>query len=207
MSGARLGRSSRSGSGVVVVRRRSLAVGLVTAQALLLAGASRSARAARSTLRSPRRRSSCAASLLAGAAPLPRPAHARGAARARRRRAARARRPRPSALALALIWLSRRSASTRPAAERGDARARRDRARRPPRRGARRSSRCSGSCSSRTGSRSPRSRCRARSSLAIELGVAFDLLLIAVVAGVFHERIFAEFGAGDTAALRSLRDS
>ena len=45
------------------------------------------------------------------------------------------------------------------------------------------------------------------SSLAIELGVAIDLLLIAVVAGVFHERIFAEFGAGDAAALRSLRDS
>ena len=44
------------------------------------------------------------------------------------------------------------------------------------------------------------------SSLAIELGVAFDLTLIAVVAAVFHERIFAEFGAGDSAALRSLRD-
>jgi hydrogenase-4 component E len=45
------------------------------------------------------------------------------------------------------------------------------------------------------------------SSLAIEVGVAVDLLLIAVVAGVFHERIFAEFGAGDSAALRSLRDN
>ena len=45
------------------------------------------------------------------------------------------------------------------------------------------------------------------SSLAIEIGVAVDLLLIAIVAGVFHERIFAEFGAADTAALRSLRDS
>jgi hydrogenase-4 component E len=44
-------------------------------------------------------------------------------------------------------------------------------------------------------------------SLAVELGVAIDLLLIAVVAGVFHERIFAEFGAGDSAALRSLRDN
>jgi hydrogenase-4 component E len=43
-------------------------------------------------------------------------------------------------------------------------------------------------------------------SLAVELGVAIDLLLIAVVAGVFHERIFAEFGAGDSAVLRSLRD-
>ena len=44
------------------------------------------------------------------------------------------------------------------------------------------------------------------SSLAIELGVALDLTLIALVAAVFHERIFAEFGAGDSAALRSLRD-
>ena len=44
------------------------------------------------------------------------------------------------------------------------------------------------------------------SSVAIELGVAFDLTLVAVVAAVFHERIFAEFGAGDFAALRSLRD-
>lgn len=44
------------------------------------------------------------------------------------------------------------------------------------------------------------------SSLAIEIGVAVDLLLIALVAGVFHERIFAEFGAGDSAALRSLHD-
>jgi len=43
-------------------------------------------------------------------------------------------------------------------------------------------------------------------SLAIELGVALDLILVALVAGVFHERIFAEFGAGDTAALRALRD-
>jgi hydrogenase-4 membrane subunit HyfE len=43
-------------------------------------------------------------------------------------------------------------------------------------------------------------------SLAIELGVAFDLMLVALVAAVFHERIFAEFGAGDTAALRTLRD-
>jgi hydrogenase-4 component E len=44
------------------------------------------------------------------------------------------------------------------------------------------------------------------SSFAIELGVAFDLTLIALVATVFHERIFAEFGAGDSAALRTLRD-
>jgi len=44
------------------------------------------------------------------------------------------------------------------------------------------------------------------SSLVIEVGVAFDLTLVALVAAVFHERIFAEFGAGDTAALRALRD-
>lgn len=44
------------------------------------------------------------------------------------------------------------------------------------------------------------------SSLAIELGVALDLTLVALVAAVFHERIFAEFGAGDSAALRGLRD-
>jgi hydrogenase-4 membrane subunit HyfE len=44
------------------------------------------------------------------------------------------------------------------------------------------------------------------SSPAIELGVAVDLTLVALVAAAFHERIFAEFGAGDTAALRTLRD-
>jgi hydrogenase-4 component E len=44
------------------------------------------------------------------------------------------------------------------------------------------------------------------SSLVIELGVTLDLTLIALVAAVFHERIFAEFGAGDSAALSSLRD-
>lgn len=44
------------------------------------------------------------------------------------------------------------------------------------------------------------------SSLVIELGVAFDLTLVGVVAAVFHERIFAHFGAGDAAALRELRD-
>ena len=40
----------------------------------------------------------------------------------------------------------------------------------------------------------------------IELGVALDLTLVVLVAAVFHERIFAEFGAGDSAALRTLRD-
>ncbi len=44
------------------------------------------------------------------------------------------------------------------------------------------------------------------SSLVIEVGITLDLVLIVVVATVFHERIFREFGAGDTAALRALRD-
>jgi hydrogenase-4 component E len=44
------------------------------------------------------------------------------------------------------------------------------------------------------------------SSVAVELGVAFDLMLVSVVAVLFHQRIFGLFGAGDTAALRSLRD-
>lgn len=43
-------------------------------------------------------------------------------------------------------------------------------------------------------------------SLAIEIGVAIDLVLIGLVALVFHERIFAEFGAGSTRSLESLRD-
>jgi hydrogenase-4 membrane subunit HyfE len=43
-------------------------------------------------------------------------------------------------------------------------------------------------------------------SVAIELGVALDLILVALVSVVFYERIFAEFGAGDSAVLRALRD-
>ncbi len=43
-------------------------------------------------------------------------------------------------------------------------------------------------------------------SLLVELGVALDLTLIALVAAVFHFRIFSKFGTADTAALRSLRD-
>ncbi len=42
--------------------------------------------------------------------------------------------------------------------------------------------------------------------LLIEVGVAFDLVVVVSVATVFHERIFGEFGSGDTALLRSLRD-
>jgi hydrogenase-4 component E len=40
----------------------------------------------------------------------------------------------------------------------------------------------------------------------IELGVILDLLLIAVVATAFHTRIFGQFGSGDTAHLRELHD-
>jgi hydrogenase-4 component E len=40
----------------------------------------------------------------------------------------------------------------------------------------------------------------------IEIGVAIDLMLISFVAVVFHQRIFGLFGAGDTAALRTLRE-
>jgi hydrogenase-4 membrane subunit HyfE len=43
-------------------------------------------------------------------------------------------------------------------------------------------------------------------AVAIELGVALDLILVALVAVVFYERIFAEFGTTDSAALRALRD-
>lgn len=43
-------------------------------------------------------------------------------------------------------------------------------------------------------------------SVAIEVGVALDLILVSLVAVVFYERIFAEFGAGDSASLRALRD-
>jgi hydrogenase-4 membrane subunit HyfE len=44
------------------------------------------------------------------------------------------------------------------------------------------------------------------SSVVIEIGVTIDLVLVALVAGVFHDRIFAEFGTGDAARLRTLRD-
>jgi hydrogenase-4 component E len=45
-----------------------------------------------------------------------------------------------------------------------------------------------------------------QTSWLIEIGAAFDLTLVGLVAGIFHERIFAEFGAGDAGTLRSLRD-
>jgi len=40
----------------------------------------------------------------------------------------------------------------------------------------------------------------------IELGAAFDLVLVVAVATVFHDRIFEEFGSADTMLLRGLRD-
>lgn len=42
--------------------------------------------------------------------------------------------------------------------------------------------------------------------IAIELGVAFDLVLVVTVAIVFHDRIFGMFGTTDTQVLRELRD-
>lgn len=42
--------------------------------------------------------------------------------------------------------------------------------------------------------------------LAIELGIAGDLVLLVLVATAFHERIFGQFGSGNTALLRELRD-
>ena len=195
------------GLAVVVVRRRSVAVALVTAQSLLLGvvalarggdrGRRRPPRVALAVrARRARRRSSsssCAArASRARCAPASPPFAARPASR--------------SALALALTWLvpsiglesgqSERAVLALVAFGAGD---RRDCA-------ARRSSSCSGSCWPRTASRSRRSSSRAGASLAIELGVALDLTLVALVAAVFHERIFAEFGTGDTAALESLRD-
>jgi len=40
----------------------------------------------------------------------------------------------------------------------------------------------------------------------VELGVAFDLVLVVTVAIVFHDRIFDVFGTTDTRHLRGLRD-
>lgn len=40
----------------------------------------------------------------------------------------------------------------------------------------------------------------------IELGVAADLIVIVLVAALLHARIYAEFGSGDTAHLGALRD-
>ena len=43
-------------------------------------------------------------------------------------------------------------------------------------------------------------------ALVIELGVTLDLTLIALVAAAFHNWIFAEFGTADTSLMRGLRD-
>ena len=42
--------------------------------------------------------------------------------------------------------------------------------------------------------------------LLIELGVAFDLIVLVTVATAFHQRIFGEFGTGDTGVLRDLHE-
>ena len=192
------------GVGVVVVRRRSLAVGLVTGQALLLAavalggGGSLDAAVAAAALVLRGillaglllflvRRTRESRPVRAGVAPLARAAAAVG-------------------LALALIWLIPPIGLDSMAAERatlslvalGLVTA-----------ATRRATlfQVLGIVLVENGLALAALSLPGSSSLAIELGVAIDLLLIAVVAGVFHERIFAEFGAGDSAALRSLRDS
>ena len=191
------------GIGVVVVRRRSIAVGLVTAQALLLAaaalgeGSSLDATVAATAL--VLRGAVLAALLLllvrrtretrpvrAGATPLARAAAA-------------------VALALTLIWLVPPIGLDSLAAERatltlvaiGLVTA-----------ATRRATlfQVLGIVLVENGLALAALSLPGTSSLAIEVGVAVDLLLIALVAGVFHERIFAEFGAGDSAALRTLHD-
>ncbi len=42
--------------------------------------------------------------------------------------------------------------------------------------------------------------------LVIELGVLFDVIVIVAVLAAFHERIFSELGTGDATLLRELRD-
>jgi hydrogenase-4 component E len=42
--------------------------------------------------------------------------------------------------------------------------------------------------------------------LVVELGIAIDLTVVIAVAVILHERIFEEFGTGDSHVLRSLRD-
>jgi hydrogenase-4 component E len=42
--------------------------------------------------------------------------------------------------------------------------------------------------------------------LLIELGALFDLMIIIAIAAAFHSRIFDEFGSGDATALKGLRD-
>jgi len=192
------------GIGVVVVRRRSVAVGLVTAQALLLAAAAfgeetsfdAAVAAAALVLRGVVlatlflflvRRTRETRPVRAGVAPLARAAAA-------------------VALALTLIWLMPPLGLDSEAAERatltlvaiGLVTA-----------ATRRATlfQVLGIVLVENGLALAALSLPGTSSLAIEIGVAVDLLLIALVAGVFHERIFAEFGAGDTAALRSLRDN
>ena len=190
------------GLAVVIVRRRSVAVALVIGQALLLSavalaeaatGADVAAALAPLLRATPSARSSSSSS--------PNPRGATGAGR----RGCLPRRPGGGARARAPLARARdRTRNARPQSGRCS--------RSSPsgwsarRRGGPPSSRCSASSSSRTAQLAAAELPGGSSSLAIELGVALDLTLIALVAAVFHERIFAEFGAGDTAALRGLRD-
>jgi hydrogenase-4 component E len=43
-------------------------------------------------------------------------------------------------------------------------------------------------------------------SYVVELGALFDLVLVVTVASAFAQRIYTEFGSGDTELLRGLRD-
>ena len=192
------------GIGVVVVRRRSIAVGIVTAQALLLAGAALgdggSLDAARRSdrARDPRRVLAALFLFLVRRTRETRPVRAGVAPLARAAAAV--------ALALTLIWLIPTIGLDSQAAERatltlvafGLVTA-----------ATRRATlfQVLGIVLVENGLALAALSLPGSSSLAIEVGVAVDLLLIALVAGVFHERIFAEFGAGDSAALRSLRDN
>jgi hydrogenase-4 component E len=203
MSGAVIWTLVALGLAVVVVRRRSAAVGLVTAQAIVLAGAA---------LREADGGSAAAAALALGARALvlaallllvvsrtrePRPVRAGIAPFARAGMAV--------ALALTLIGLVPRFGLESVAAERGvltlvafglvTVATRRATL-----------LQVVGIVLVENGLALAALTLPGASSLVIEVGVAIDLTLVAVVAAVFHERIFAEFGAGDTAALRALRD-
>ena len=174
MSGALVWLLVALGLGVVVVRRRSLAVALVTVQALVLArhrGHARRRPAAAAVL-------AVRAVALGTLAAARRLAHARAAAGAGRHRTDRACRARGRLRARAHLA---RAVDRPRLAERRAGRARVDRVRHH-RRGhaaARRSSRSWGSCSCENGLALAALELPGGSSTAIELGVAFDLTLVA----------------------------
>ena len=199
MSGALIWLLVALGIGVVVVRRRSVAVGLVTAQALVLAGSAlNSSKVGAATALTIRALALATLLLLVVSRTRePRPVRAGTAPIARAGLAV--------SLALALTWLVPAIGLESGNAERGVlalvafgatiAATRRATL-----------FQVLGIVVAENGLALAALELPGGSSTAIEFGVAFDLTLIAVVAAVFHERIFAEFGAGDSAHLRSLRD-